>query len=214
MSAPVAARLPSSEGPEVPHEVPLEAPGVHLGMRLQHRHDGVGEQRVPSAPRAVSTDPNVTCRTCRTSNWSSSGRQFGIREGGRVGRAGDRRATRGSWRGPRGTAPGRRRRWPGRGAAPCGDGPQRLEVARAGRLQVHQAAGVGRGDLVDAELVGPRVQAQLVGPQHARDGRVHADVGLEGREVADVVDALLEPPDEARRQADPADAEAASSLAT
>ena len=43
MAAPVAARLPSGEGSEVPHEMAFEALLVDLGMRLQHRTKVVRE---------------------------------------------------------------------------------------------------------------------------------------------------------------------------
>ena len=60
---------------------------------------------------------------------------------------------------------------------------------------------------VDAELVGAGVQAELVGAQRTGDGGVAGQVGAQRVQVADVVDALLEAADVARRQADPAHAQ-------
>ena len=45
-----------------------------------------------------------------------------------------------------------------------GCGAKRFEVARAGRFEVHQAAGVPGCNRIDAELVRSGMQAQLVGP--------------------------------------------------
>lgn len=49
---------------------------------------------------------------------------------------------------------------------------QRLQVARARRLEVHEAARGGCRDRVDGELVGAGVEAQLVGAELGRDGRM------------------------------------------
>ena len=52
------------------------------------------------------------------------------------------------------------------------NGPQRLQIARAGCLQVHQLPCMPVKNRVDAELVGPGVNAELVGPQRASNGGV------------------------------------------
>src|SRR5579859_3038172 len=48
------------------------------------------------------------------------------------------------------------------------------------------------------------MQANLVGAELTGDGRVNGNVAFKAREVANVVNALLEPTHKARRQADPA----------
>src|SRR5829696_8135313 len=60
---------------------------------------------------------------------------------------------------------------------------------------------------VDAELVRPGVQAQLVGTEVPGDGSVDAEVALEFPDISYVVDPLLEAPDVARREAHPFDAQ-------
>ena len=92
-----------------------------------------------------------------------------------------------------------------------GRGAQRFEVAGAGRLQMDEPARQLGGNAVDAELVRPGVQAELVRPERPGDGRMAGKVASKASpsSVADVVDALLEAADVTRGQADPAHAQAA-----
>ncbi len=94
-----------------------------------------------------------------------------------------------------------------------GDGAQGFQIAGARRLEMNEAPGLLRSNLIDAELVGTGVQAEFVWPERAGDGGMAREIGCELGEVAaqpcrgNVIHAFLEAPDVARREADPANAQ-------
>src|SRR5690606_7115289 len=81
--------------------------------------------------------------------------------------------------------------------APCRDA-QRLEVARAGRLDVAQSARRARELRIDRQLVRSGVEAELVAAERARDRRVVVQAAPELGAIPAEVDALLERAGEAR----------------
>src|ERR1700676_2041524 len=78
--------------------------------------------------------------------------------------------------------------------------PQRFEVAGARCLEMHESPGFPCRDLVDAEFIRPRVQAQLIRPQGARNSCMDGKVCCEYGEITDVVHTLLEAPNVTRRE--------------
>src|SRR5262249_5448546 len=84
-----------------------------------------------------------------------------------------------------------------------GNRAQGFQVASPRRLQMDQPARLPRRNRVDAELIRPRMQAELIRSKLPRNRRVNGEICLERGQVAYVIDALLEPPDVTWREADP-----------
>src|SRR5260221_8350635 len=81
--------------------------------------------------------------------------------------------------------------------------PQGLDITGASCLEVYHAARGMRDQRVYRELVGAGMQAELVGTQRTGDLRVPVQILGQRVGIADVVNALLEAPHVAGRQADP-----------
>src|SRR5690242_3545154 len=74
---------------------------------------------------------------------------------------------------------------------------------------MHQSPGLSRRDLVDAEFIRPRMQAQLIRSQGARNSSMGGEVCCECGQITNIVYTLLEAPNVARRQTHPSDTQSA-----